>query len=380
MATFQDVNAALYNQMVAGLGQSQASFTLMQPCNPVLDNNNLWNHYFNLIPPKSFVFNHVLSGGSQFFDNYKALNSALQSAGEKTYETKVPEAIRNEFTDFILNRPTVPSLSQLPALFRNWAFLKHPSVANTGASAYAAGILDPITAAQLRLMPYVGDPAAEPPIPDRQPDWDETFTQLKAQLAKGVARSFSYKQSTASTNVSQSWSHGSSSVFFGLWGGSSSSFKQSITFAQSDLSVDVSFKHVISFSPVPGPWFSSAALGIALKNKNKAPWLPGSIVTWDTAFNPDSGSLARFIVNLVVVDSMQVTVRSQATFTHDDITVINTNSGGGLWPFYTGNSSSGAASHFTFDDKGRMTLTITSLPGVPIVVGANVLRVEEYAT
>jgi hypothetical protein len=38
---FQDVNAGLYNQMVAGLGQSQGSFVLLQPCNPVLDNNAL---------------------------------------------------------------------------------------------------------------------------------------------------------------------------------------------------------------------------------------------------------------------------------------------------------------------------------------------------
>jgi hypothetical protein len=328
----------------------------------------------------SYVFNHVLSSGSQFFDNYSALNSALQSAGEKTYETKVPQQIRNEFDDFIMNRPTIPSLSQLPALFRNWAFLKHPSIANTGSSALAAAILDPVTAAQLRLMPYQGDPAAEPPIPQKQPDWDETFTQLKQQLASGVQRSFNYSQSQASTNVSQSWSHGQSSAFFGLWGSSSSSSSQSVTFSKSDFSVNASFKHVISFSPVPGPWFSSAAMSIAFHNKNKAPWLPGNVVTWDTAFNPASGNLARFIINLVVVDTMNVTVKSQAVFSHDDQTVINNNSGGGLWPFYTGGSSSGAATHFSFDDKGHMNVTITSLPGVPIVLGANVLPVNQFVT
>jgi|SwirhisoilCB1_FD_contig_123_37633_length_2772_multi_5_in_0_out_0_1 hypothetical protein len=377
---FQDVNAGLYNQMVTGLGQSQGSFVLLQPCNPVLDNNALWNHYFNLIPPVSYVFNNVLSSGSQFFDNYSALNSALQSAGEKTYETKVPQAIRDEFDDFIMNRATIPSLSQYPALFRNWAFLKHPSIANTGASALAAAILDPITAAQLRLMPYQGDPAAEPPIAARQPDWDENFTQLKTQLASGVARSFNYSQSTANTNVSSSWSHGQSSGFFGLWGSSSSSSSQSVTFSKSDFSVVASFKHVISFSPVPGPWFSSAALSIALNNKNKAPWLPGNPVTWDTAFNPATGNLARFIVNLVVVDTMNVTVRSQAIFSHDDQTVISNNSGGGLWPFYTSSGNSGAATHFSFDNQGHMTVTISSLPGVPIVLGANVLPVQQFAT
>jgi len=377
---FQDVNNGLYNQMVAGLGLSKGSFVLLQPCNPVLDNNALWNHYFNLIPPVSLVFNNVLSSGSQFFDNYSALNSALQSAGEKTYETKVPKAIRDEFTDFILNRATIPSLSQYPALFRNWAFLKHPSIANTGASALAAAILDPVTAAQLRLMPYQGDPAAEPPIPPRQPDWDEDFNKLKAQLASGVSRSFNYKQSTISTDVSTTWSHGSSSAFFGLWGGSSSSSSQSVTFSKSDFSVSASFKRVITFSPVPGSWFSSAALSIALHNKNKAPWVPGNVVTWDTAFNPATGNLARFLINLVVVDTMNVTVQSQSIFSHDDQVVISNNSGGGLWPFYTSNGGNGASTSFSFDNQGRMTVRITSLPGVPIVLGANVLPVDQFAT
>jgi len=377
---FQDVNAGLYNQMVAGLGQSPQSFVLVQPCNPVLDNNALWNHYFNLIPPVSFVFNHVLSSGSQFFDNYSALNSALQSAAEKTYENKIPQAIRDEFEDFILNRATIPSLSQYPALFRNWAFLKHPSIANAGASALAAAILDPITAAQLRLMPYQGDPAADPPIAPKQPDWDEDFIKLKAQLASGVQRSFSYSQSTVSKDVSKSWSHGHSLAFFGLWGGSNSSSSQSVTFSESDFSVNASFKHVITFSPVPGPWFSSAALSIALHNKNKAPWLSGNIVTWDTAFNPASGNLARFLINLVVVDTMVVTVKSFAVFSHDDQVHINNNSGGGLWPFYTSSGGSSAATHFSFDNSGHLNLTITSLPGVPIVLGANVLPVEQYAT
>jgi hypothetical protein len=377
---FQDVNAGLLNQMAAGLGQSKGTFTLLQPCNPVLDNNALWNHYFNLIPPVSYVFNNVLSSGAQFFDNYSALNSALQSAAEKTYETKIPQAIRDEFEDFIMNRTTVPSLSQYPALFRNWAFLKHPSIANAGASALAAAILDPVTAAQLRLMPYQGDPASDPPIPSKQPNWDEDFIQLKAQLASGVTRAFNYSQSTVSKDVSQTWSHGASSGFFGLWGGSSSSSSQSVTFSQSDFSVVASFKRVITFSPVPGPWFSSAALSIAFHNKNKAPWLPGNMENWDTAFNPSSGNLARFLVNLVVVDTMSVTVNSTAVFSQNDQTTIGNNSGGGLWPFYTSNSGNGAATHFNFDNQGHMSVTITSLPGVPIVLGANVLLIDQYVT
>jgi len=377
---FIDVNNGLYNAITKGLGLSPTSFALLQPNNPVLDNNALWNHYFNLVPPSSLVFNNVLSTGAQFFDNYSAMNSALESSAEKTYETKVPQAIRDEFENFIMARPTPPSLSQLPALFRNWAFLKHPSIANAGASALAAAILDPVAAGQLRLMPYQGDPAAEPPIPPRQPDWDEDFNKMKQQLSAGPSRAFSYQQSQISKDVSKTWSGGKSSGFFGLWGSSSSSSKQSQTFSEADFSVQASFKHVIAFGPVPGVWYSSATMAMAFHNKNKAPWKSGNPITWDTAFNPSTGNLARFLVNLIVVDIMSVTVKSLAEFTHDDQTIIQTNSGGGLWPFYTSNSSNGVATNHSFNDQGQMTVTINSLPGVPIVLGANVLPIDRYIT
>ncbi len=377
--SFQDVNNGLYNEMVSGLGQSKGSFVLLQPCNPVLDNNALWNHYFNLIPPVSLVFNNVLSSGAQFFDNYGGVCSALLSNAANNLGKVVPQAVQTAFTNFILSRPTPPPITQYPSLFRNWAFLTNPSLANAGASAYAAALLDPVLAMQTARNAYLADNSVTPPIAAKPPDWDENFTSLKAQLAVGVSRSFSYSQSKASLDVSQTWTHGGSSGFFGLFGGSSSTSSQSVTFSKSDFSVSASFKHVIAFSPVPGAWFSSAGLALAFNNKNKAPWVPGP-VTWSTAFDPATGNLARFLVNLVVVDTMNVKVTSQAIFSQNDQTVIHTNSGGGLWPFYTSNSGSGAATTFSFDSQGHMTVQITSLPGVPIVLGANVLPVNQYIT
>ena len=48
--------------------------------------------------------------------------------------------------------------AQIPAIFRNWAFLRHPRYANVGATALANAILDPIASGSLRLLAYVGDP------------------------------------------------------------------------------------------------------------------------------------------------------------------------------------------------------------------------------
>jgi hypothetical protein len=377
---FQDVNNGLYNALTQGLGLSKNSFALLQPNNPVLDTNTLWNHYFNLIPPSSLVFNNTLSSGAQFFDNYSALNSALQSTAESSWETKVSQAIRDEFIDYLSTRATPPSVSQMPAIFRNWALIKHPSVANTGASALAASLLDPVAAGQFRLMAYQGDPLAEPPVAARQPDWDETFSQMKTLLQAAPARAFNYQKNDQSTDVSKTWSGGRSSAFFGLWGGGNASSSQSVTFAQNNFSVDASFKHVLQFAPVPGAWFSSATLATAYHNKNKAPWVPTNPVNWTTSFDPNTGNLARFLVNLIVVDTMNVTVKSLAKFSHDDQVVINTQSGGGLWPFYTSSSAHGASTSHSFDANGQMTVRISSLPGVPVILGCNVLSAEKYIT
>jgi hypothetical protein len=376
---FQDVNNGFYNALVESLGLSRQHFALLQPASPVLTTTNLWNHYFNLIPPEANFIDLVLSAGSQYFDNYKALWSALQSAVESEYEDKIPQNIRDEFDDFLLNRTNPPSLSQLPALFRNWAFLRHPRYANIGATALANALLDPIASGALRLLPYVGDPGAEPPIADRQPDWDEDIGSLAAELAAAPSRSIDYKQSTVSTDVTNTWAHGNTNVFFGVYRSDSNTSHTSSIFSQNEIQLSGSFGHVMAFSPVPGSWFSSAGTKIAYDNKDASPpWVPGALKNWTNTFDQHAGSLARFIVSLVVVDTINITFHSLAKFTVDDETTITQNSGGGLWPFYNTSSDSGTRTQFHFDDGGEMTVTITSLPGVPVVIGANIFSAPEY--
>lgn len=376
---FQDVNNGLYNALIDGLGLSRQHFALLQPSSPVLTTNDLWNQYLNLIPPEAIFTDPALSTGAQFFDNYKALWSALQSAAESQFESKVPQNVRDEFFEFLLNRPTPPALSQLPALFRNWAFLRFPKFANVGATAIANALLDPIAAGALRLVSYLGDPAADPPVPDRQPDWDEGIDVLKAELAAAPSRSFTFKQSTVDTNVSNTWARGRSTVFFGLHRSTTTSSRLSTFFSENELEVAGTFGHVTAFSPIPGAWFSSAGTQIAYSQKDVSPpWVPSALTDWTNTFDPRNGSLARFITSLIVVDTMNVTVHSLAKFTVNDITEIRTNSGGGLWPFYNTAGESGTRTQFTFADSGELTVTITSQPGVPIVLGANVFRVQDY--
>ena len=78
------------------------------------------------------------------------------------------------------------------------------------------------------------------------------------------------------------------------------------------------------------------------------------------------------------MDTMTLTFRSLAKFTVDDQVKITQSDGGGVWPFYTSSSDSGTSTQFQFDTGGEMTVTINSLPGVPIVLGANVFNAADY--
>ena len=377
LMAFEDVNSALYNSITSNLKLSPTSFVLFQPANPVLDTGDLWNHYFNLIPAKSLTLDPTtLSGGAQFFDNYCALNSALQST-----PFEAPEGIRQAFQGFLSAKGAV-TISQYPALFREWASQKYsPVVAMAGAAALSVALADPVADGQLRLLQYLGDPGASPPVPPKQPDWTETFVQMQSLLAAGPPVSFRYRQSEVSKDVSRSWTGGRSVGNFGLTAVSNLGSSESTRFAESDFTVEASFAHVCTFAAAPGPWFSPVTMALAYRNKGKAPWVPGNPVTWGSTFDQDTGNLARFILNLVVVDTMNIQITSFASFTSDDQTFIERNALQGLWPFFIKPDAGRiAGSQPKFSSTGQMEVTTTSPPGVPIVIGGNIVPAGGFWT
>jgi hypothetical protein len=377
MPTFEELNYGLYNAVAGGLGLSGTPFQLIQPSPPLLpDDHLLWN-YLNNIPPKTLSQNMVQSGGNQFFSDYKALISALISPTGDRLVRDIGQDVLDEFIGFVSLKDPAPSVTRYPAIFRNWALLRHPSVANKGAADLAAMLLEPVAAAGIALMGYLGDSEATPPIPPRQPDWDENYNQLITLLRIAPSRVFSFNQHNLNSDVSNTWAGRSSSGFFGLWGGSSVSTHQSKLIAESNFSVEASFAHVLLFAPTPGDWYSSAAFGLAHSQRSGPPWDPTSIITWDKTFGP-SGNMQYIMSNLVVVDTMQITVTSKVSLTIDDVTTIERNSGAGMWPFYSSNNNSGSSTEFKYDDTTGMTVTITSLPGIPIVIGGTVLPVSNY--
>jgi hypothetical protein len=262
----------------------------------------------------------------------------------------------------------IPAASQLPNIFFNWALINYPPVANIGSADLSAMLLDPISSAGLALMPYYR----------LQPDWSLGYTALAQQLASAPTVSFNFASSQMSSNVSNTWTGGNDSGFFGLWGGSSSTSTLSEQFASSNITISASFAHVLTFQTSPGVWYTSSAMGDAFSHQSGAPWNPASTINWQNTFDPNKGNMARYMANLIVLDTMDLQIESDAAYSSVDQQTIQNNSSAGLWPFYTTSSSSGSSTAVTFDSQGAMTVHVNSAPGVPVVIGGNVIPVDLF--
>lgn len=369
MLTLQN---GFYNAMCSWFGLDPQRFQIVQPSPPLPSVGDVdkfvWN-YFNNIPPRSLTQNYIASGLNQFFSNFSSLLSVVEPAVESQFVKVVPQDVRDAWKAYLKSLPSVPPINKWPESFRVWAMLNYPKYAVSGASALNRDILDPILAAQNVMVDYQTPPP-------RPADWDAGYTVLLNQLKAAPGYSnLTFDSSTMNSDVRKTWTQGSNEGFFGLWSNSSSTSKLSEKFASSSLSMSASFKHVLNFSATPGYWYSSAALGLAYKNKTTPPWTDPS--RWTTYFPDDKGLLSRFMVSLVVVESMHINVVSKADYTDKEKEDIQSNSSAGLWPFYASNSSSGISTEVNTREQGKITLTIDSLDGYPVVLGGYVLAVKD---
>jgi hypothetical protein len=375
---FTAVQNGLYNALIEGLGLSRDSFQIIQPSPPLIPGNDrfLWN-LLNNIPPASLTQNFILSGGSQLFSNYQALMDALDPLEPVNIKGDIGQDVFDAFIAYVKTLVPIPNPSSYPDLFFSWAFLNAPDVADIGASDYATILLDPVNAGKEALLPYLAVQGPHP-TPALLPDWQLGYNDLVGELANAPAMQFAVSSDTMDTDVSQTWTGGDDSGFFGLWGGDDSSSSISSQFSDATFSLTASFGHVLNFQTNAGSWYMSSAIGQAFANHGSPPWRAGGAIQWEDVFGSPNGDLQRVMANLLVVDNMNIVVTASTAFSASDQTTIQNNSSGGFWPIYTSNSSSGSVSTATFDDSGAITIHISTAPNVPTVIGGNVLPIGRF--
>lgn len=382
--SFQALHDGLYNALSKGLGFTPAdNLQLIQPAAPLLAgpeaDDALWG-YFNSIPPLSLNHDYVASGGNQFFSDYRCLFSALQGQASAFKQVLGPEGIR-AWKAQIRALPSPIPVRDLPQHFLSFAktsrFASFPAGVATKLDAMA---LDPITAAQLALMLYEGDPTADPPIPDRKCDWNLGYVDLLAALQHAPPASFTVSSNTWNTDLARAWTRGNRfgppSLVRDRRLPDVQSRKFDALFVSKGISLSATFKNVLRFLAVPGPWHHQAAFAIAFHQKGCPPWSPSSAISWMNTFDLESGNMARFARTLVVVNQMHIVVTADAAFGPADQQALRSSAGKGVWPVYA--SSAAARNDVAFDAGGRLTITITSQPNVPVVLGCTVVPAAQY--
>lgn len=367
MATLQ---SQWYNAVVAGLGLDPSRFQLAQPSAPLGDTSDQLWAYFNNIPPLSLTSQFATSGGNRFHDDYVAVVSQLQSQGDGALQRDLGDQY-GAWMKYVTSLSPLPTPELLPGTFRTWASVYAPGVAQKGATDLAAALNDPIYQAQLAAADKTGFINGVPPF-------SATIADLRAAIPQGEARTIAFDSSTASSDVSHTWASAEASglyeFFSGSAGGSYDQLSQKAT--GSTLKVQAAFHNVVTFAAFPGPWYVSSALASAYNTQDNTLWRHGT-PSPDSTFGP-SGNMLRFGSSIVVVDGIDATITSTASYSESDQQTIKANASVGIWPFFSFGGEGGHSTDTSFDSNGSMTVTVSNPPGNPVVLGVNVEPVATF--
>jgi hypothetical protein len=352
-----------YRSLAAALSSSPARFQIDQPCTPVPTSDaGLWAIQ-NTVPPLTPTVNHDAGSVDTMFGKYVAVAQQMRFPLAEL-AAHIGEQNFAAWTTYV-EQLGHPPAAQLPALFHEWALRHAPDVANIGVSDLTTAAL--IDAAALALAPYNG-PDAEPP------DFAGGYGDLAAMLAAVPGASVWLDSAAIPVDDTTTLAH---NVVNGMWSGLSPASSLSSMFASSHVTVQATFEHLVRWTSTPGAWYDSSLLGLAYSTRASPPWPTTPSPTWDELFGP-SGSLQRLLASLLIIDGLQATVTSSATYEAAAQQAITDHAAAGLWPFYLKTSGTAVTNTVSFNATGTMTIVISAQPNHPLILGGDVLGIAQY--
>jgi hypothetical protein len=376
----QTLTAQYYNTITTALQLSPNSFQLVQGSVAVPTTSDaLWN-VMDAVPAASINNFFSGSGMNLLSQDYGAVVNHLkpQNTGQfqqcmsdyyNTWQTYIGQNV-----DKVLNSDGEIDQTKLTNVFRSWATLAYPN-GITCSTFLLEQYNDPVTVAILKYNDAVNAKKGFA--------YTTTVADMQYSLQTAPSASFSFDSSTASSDVSHTWANGAVSGAFDFFSGSASASYDKLTqqLTAQNVNVKGSFAKFATINAQPlanpnttdpilstmEPWMDSAALSIAYSNNNNTVWNPGQ-PSWDSTFGKD-GNLQRYTAGVVIVDGIDITITSSASFSSSDQQTINTAAKAGFWPFFSVSGGGGSSTTTTFNDKGQMTSTISSPQGNPRVLG-----------
>lgn len=379
------LTAQWYNAVVSGCDLDPRTFQLAQGYQRVGSTSEaLWN-IFDAIPPMSLShfwnpaqvdnFSSVYGG---VINNLIPQNSGRFQAAMGDYYSK--------WVDYLHTTPppVIPS-GGIRALFDTWQQLNMPP--EQGQNAYteyqevSQGVVP--VAVQMWLDAGGGTGGVKA--------YNATVEDLTAQITPATpGKNVSMDSATESSETTHTWASGEVGGWYDFFAGEGSGSWDELTTktTQAGVEIEAKFSHLTTFSTGPlarpssnpvlkdyKPWYDGEALNLAYHHDNNFVWSQ-TPPSWQDTFGPD-GNLRHLTTSLVVVDGVEVTITSAASFTESEQESVKASAAFGFFPFFEAEASGGWTHKFSFNDSGGMTVTSSVPEGVSIVLGAIVTSIAD---
>lgn len=375
-AMMETLNAQWYNALTSGLNLSPTTFQLMQG-NSVIGSlsENLWE-FFDAVPPTSVNNYYNPSQLNSFSANYGSIILCLNPPDANLFQDDMGDYY-SQWMSYLKTNPPIPAGGML-ALFQNWSQMNMPP--NQAQRCYVdyQKIYQGTVESAINLWINAGGSST-----GSAKAYTTTIEQMRNAISKAPSATINMDSKTASSDVTNTWAGGEVVSLFSLFADDTTGTYNNVSqlFISSGLDITAQFTHAATISAGPlyqvsqdpilsgyKPWYNSAALNLAYKNKNS--WEIGDTdPTWDSFFG-QNGSMLQVCSSLIVVDGISLKISSSASFDTNQQQQIMGQATVGFWPFFIANHSSGWTNNFTFDTQGHLTYTASSPVGSPIILGA----------
>lgn len=373
METF---TAQWYNTLTTQLGLDPTTFQLMQTSSPLgTTSQSLWN-FFDAVPPFSLTNYLDPSQFNSFSQDYGAVLMNLKPQDASTF-LQIMGDYYDKWATYLQNYTGDFPAGGVLQLFTNWADanIPDPATAQAAITAFNQALngVVPTGVTMYLAAKSSGQGYA----------YDGTYEQLTEELPSAPSKSVSMDSSTASSDVSGTWAQGQmAGVADFFWGGEGSTYDHlTVMLGSANLTITATFQSVLTFAAAPlsqpssdpilsgyTPWYDSAALALAYGTPDNTVW-NNSAPSWDSTFG-SSGNLQYVTSALVIVDGIDITITSSASFSSSDQASFKQASAEGIFPFFEATSSGGWSTSVDFGSGGTLSATMSSPAGNPQILGA----------
>ncbi len=361
-----------YNATVTGLGLDPNMFQLYQGNGSSPGTSQeMWN-IFNVVPPKTLTNYYDPSQVNLFSADYQLILTSLVVGNDSDFQNCMSDYYMQWKNYFDKNPPATFDAETITGLFNKWAMINAPGCASC-VSGLTKALINPVGIANVAFSKADGIYA-----------WNKTIDRLKSNIASGSPKTFTLESKTASSDTTHTWVGGGTSVFFDLFsfGGGGGYDKITTQATSAGVKLDVKFEKVTTFAAGPYasadpndpilserfPWYNSAVMSLAYQTKDNTVWNNQKPTTWEKAFGSD-GFLQRLATAIVVVDGVEVSMTSEASYSKSEQTQIQASASVGFWPFFRASGSGGTTNTTTFNDDGQFTCTTKTVLGNPSILG-----------